>query len=112
MLSYDVMHFVPPRSAPDWIKTSPLSTGKAGYVSVDKHVAARDLPERVLARRLPARRRTRRPAQRSASRHPSSSRTSTLPRAVFGGEYHGYASCPLVVSSRAYCLASSTTRSR
>ena len=38
MLSYDMMHFVPQQSAPDWIKSSPLSTGDMnGYVEVDKH---------------------------------------------------------------------------
>ena len=38
MLSYDVLHAVPRQSAPDWIKSSPLSTGDAnGYVDIDKH---------------------------------------------------------------------------
>lgn len=36
-LAYDVLHAVPRQSAPDWIKTSPLSTGDAnGYVELDK----------------------------------------------------------------------------
>jgi sulfide:quinone oxidoreductase len=35
---YDVMHTVPPQSAPDWIKKSPLATAEpTGYVDVDKH---------------------------------------------------------------------------
>ena len=38
MLSYDMMHVVPHQSAPDWIKSSPLSNDTpAGYVDVDKH---------------------------------------------------------------------------
>ncbi len=38
MLSYDMLHAVPRQSAPDWIKSSPLSTGDAnGYVEIDKH---------------------------------------------------------------------------
>ena len=38
MLPYDVLHAVPHQSAPDWIKSSPLSTGDAnGYVDIDKH---------------------------------------------------------------------------
>jgi len=38
MLPYDVLHAVPRQSAPDWIKSSPLSTGDAmGYVDIDKH---------------------------------------------------------------------------
>lgn len=38
-LSYDLMHFVPPQSAPDWIKASPLAdpNNPAGYVEIDKH---------------------------------------------------------------------------
>lgn len=37
-LPYDVMHVVPPQSAPDWIKKSPLATASpTGYVEVDKH---------------------------------------------------------------------------
>ena len=37
-LDYDMMHVVPHQSAPDWIKSSPLSTdAPTGYVDVDKH---------------------------------------------------------------------------
>ncbi|MHB8718400.1 MAG: NAD(P)/FAD-dependent oxidoreductase [Candidatus Dormibacteria bacterium] len=37
-LGYDMLHAVPPQSAPDWIKRSPLAdpANPAGYVSVDK----------------------------------------------------------------------------
>lgn len=38
-LGYDVMHLVPPQSAPDWVKASPLAdpANPAGYVAVDKN---------------------------------------------------------------------------
>lgn len=38
-LAYDLLHTVPPQSAPDWIKASPLADpdNPAGYVQVDKH---------------------------------------------------------------------------
>ncbi|WP_300007515.1 FAD/NAD(P)-binding oxidoreductase [Pseudonocardia sp.] len=38
-LPYDVMHLVPPQSAPDWIKKGPLAdpNNPAGYVEIDKH---------------------------------------------------------------------------
>lgn len=38
-LHYDLLHTVPPQSAPDWIKQSPLADPEnpAGYVNVDKH---------------------------------------------------------------------------
>ncbi len=36
---YDLLHVVPPQSAPDWIKDSPLADpdNPAGYVQIDKH---------------------------------------------------------------------------
>src|SRR5487761_919398 len=38
-LRYNVMHLVPPQSAPDWVKASPLADTSTpnGYVEVDKH---------------------------------------------------------------------------
>jgi len=38
-ISYDLMHVVPPQSAPDWIKATPLadSSNPAGYVEIDKN---------------------------------------------------------------------------
>ncbi len=38
-IGYDFMHVVPPQSAPDWVKSTPLADpdNPAGYVSVDKH---------------------------------------------------------------------------
>ncbi|MFJ8438913.1 NAD(P)/FAD-dependent oxidoreductase [Kitasatospora griseola] len=38
-LPYDMAHLVPPQSAPDWIKRSPLAGADdpAGYVEIDKH---------------------------------------------------------------------------
>ena len=38
-IDYDFMHVVPPQSAPDWVKASPLADPEnpAGYVAIDKH---------------------------------------------------------------------------
>ena len=38
-LHYDLLHVVPPQSAPDWLKRTPLAdpANPAGYVDVDKH---------------------------------------------------------------------------
>ncbi len=38
-LGYDVMHVVPPQSAPTWVANSPLAdpTNPAGYIEVDKY---------------------------------------------------------------------------
>jgi sulfide:quinone oxidoreductase len=39
VLTYDMMHMVPPQSAPDWVKKTPLAdpANPAGYIEVDKH---------------------------------------------------------------------------
>jgi sulfide:quinone oxidoreductase len=38
-IGYDFVHVVPPQSAPDWIKATPLAdpSDPAGYVEIDKH---------------------------------------------------------------------------
>ncbi len=38
-IGYDLLHTVPPQSAPDWLKATPLADpdNPAGYVQVDKH---------------------------------------------------------------------------
>jgi sulfide:quinone oxidoreductase len=38
-IDYDLLHVVPPQSAPDWIKAGPLAdaANPAGYVEIDKH---------------------------------------------------------------------------
>ena len=108
VLSYDVMHFVPPQSAPDWIKTSPLSTGEGpGYVSVDKHTLQHTTYPNVFS-------------LGDAGSTPNSKTGAAIRKQApvvvenidaylknesLGGEYHGYASCPLVVSSKAMLLA-------
>ncbi len=41
-IAYDFLHVVPPQSAPDWIKDSPLAdrSTPAGYVQIDKNTMA------------------------------------------------------------------------
>jgi len=41
-LPYDMLHVVPPQSAPDWIKASPISDpdDPGGYVQIDKNLHA------------------------------------------------------------------------
>ena len=107
-LGYDVMHVVPPQSAPDWIKASPLSTGEGpGYVSVDKHTMQHTTYPNVFA-------------LGDAGSTPNSKTGAAIRKQApvvvenvdaylknqsLGGEYHGYASCPLVVSSKAMLMA-------
>ena len=45
--AYDLLHAVPPQSAPDWLKRTPLAdtANPAGYVASTRHHAARAYPE-------------------------------------------------------------------
>ncbi len=108
VLPYDVMHFTPAQSAPDWIKSSPLSTGDAnGYVEIDKHTMQHTRYANVFA-------------LGDAGSSPNSKTGAAIRKQApvvaenvdaflkneqLGGQYHGYSSCPLVVSNKAMLLA-------
>ncbi|EKF23176.1 pyridine nucleotide-disulfide oxidoreductase family protein [Mycolicibacterium hassiacum DSM 44199] len=107
-LPFDVMHIAPRQSAPDWIKASPLSTGDAnGYVEIDKHTMQHVRYPNVFA-------------LGDAGSTPNSKTGAAIRKqapvvvdnvdAFLAGRplqayYDGYASCPIVVSSREMLLA-------
>ncbi len=108
MLPYDMLHAVPRQSAPDWIKTSPLSTGDpTGYVDVDKHTLQHVRYPNVFA-------------LGDAGSSPNSKTGAAIRKqapvvvdnidAFLNGQppnasYDGYSSCPIVTSSHAMLLA-------
>ncbi|UNB50113.1 FAD/NAD(P)-binding oxidoreductase [Mycolicibacterium sp. YH-1] len=108
MLAFDVLHAVPRQSAPDWIKSSPLSTGDAnGYVDIDKHTMQHVRYPNVFS-------------LGDAGSSPNSKTGAAIRKqapvvadniAAFlasrplGASYNGYASCPIVTSSHAMLLA-------
>lgn len=108
MLSYDVLHAVPHQSAPDWIKSGPLSTGDTGgYVEIDKHTMQHVRYPNVFS-------------LGDAGSSPNSKTGAAIrkqaPVVVANAEaflagrplpasYNGYASCPIVTSSHAMLLA-------
>lgn len=108
VLPYDVLHVVPRQSAPDWIKTSPLSTGDAGgYVEIDKHTMQHVRHPNVFA-------------LGDAGSSPNSKTGAAIRKqapvvvdnidALLSGRpltasYDGYGSCPIVTSSHAMLLA-------
>jgi len=108
LLSYDVLHAVPHQSAPDWVKTSPLSTGDAnGYVEIDKHTMQHVRYPNVFS-------------LGDAGSSPNSKTgaavrkqapvvveniDSFLKSQPLQAGYDGYASCPIVTSSHAMLLA-------
>lgn len=108
ILDYDLLHVVPHQSAPDWVKSSPLSTGDAnGYVDVDRHTLRHVRYPNVFA-------------LGDAGSSPNSKTGAAIRKqapvvvenidSVFknqrvGEEYHGYASCPIVTSSHDMLMA-------
>nr|WP_090343151.1 FAD/NAD(P)-binding oxidoreductase [Mycolicibacterium malmesburyense]CRL73996.1 FAD-dependent pyridine nucleotide-disulfide oxidoreductase [Mycolicibacterium malmesburyense] len=108
MLSYDVLHAVPRQSAPDWIKSSPLSTGDVnGYVEIDKHTMQHVRYPNVFS-------------LGDAGSSPNSKTGAAIRKQApvvvdnvesylagrpLTASYNGYGSCPIVTSSHAMLLA-------
>lgn len=107
-LPYDVLHVAPRQSAPDWIKSSPLSTGDAtGYVEIDKHTMQHVRYPNVFS-------------LGDAGSSPNSKTGAAIRKQApvvvenidafltgrpLQAQYHGYSSCPIVTSSHAMLLA-------
>lgn len=108
-LRYDVMHVVPPQSAPDWVKKSPLAdpSNPAGYVEIDKNTMQHVRFPNIFA-------------LGDAGSSPNSKTGAAIRKQapvvvanlldVMGNKppsatYQGYASCPLTTSRHAMLLA-------
>ncbi len=107
-LSYDMMHVVPPQSAPGWVKSSPLATdAPTGYVDVHKHTHQHVRYPNIFA-------------LGDAGSTPNSKTGAAIRKQApvvaanvlmqFDDkdsfeEYGGYASCPLTTSSKHMLLA-------
>jgi sulfide:quinone oxidoreductase len=108
MLPYDLLHAVPRQSAPDWIKSSPLSTGDAdGYVDINKHTMQHMRYPNVFS-------------LGDAGSSPNSKTGAAirkqapvvvhnidafLKKQPLPASYNGYSSCPIVTSSHEMLLA-------
>lgn len=107
-LPYDVLHEVPPQSAPDWIKASALSTGDMnGYVDVDaytmQHVRYRNIFSLGDAASSPNSKTG--AAIRKQAPVLADNVDAFLTNRPLPARYDGYASCPIVTSSHAMLLA-------
>ena len=107
-LPYDLLHVVPRQSAPDWVKSSPLSTGEGpGYVEVDKHTHQHVRYPNVFS--LGDAGSTPNSKTGAAIRKQApvvvENVDSYLSGRALTAEYHGYASCPLTTSRQAMLLA-------
>jgi sulfide:quinone oxidoreductase len=107
-IDYDMMHVVPHQSAPDWIKSSPLSTGDAlGYVEVDKFTLQHPRHPNIFA--LGDAAGSPNSKTGAAVRKQAPAVTQNIISALSGHtptkEYHGYSSCPLTVGHNKMLLA-------
>ncbi len=107
-LHYDMMHVVPPQSAPDWVKQSPLAQDTpAGYVDVDKHTHQHVKYPNVFA--LGDAGSTPNSKTGAAIRKQAPVVAANVKHQLKGGtpseKYMGYASCPLTTSRSKMLLA-------
>lgn len=108
-LPYDVLHVVPPQSAPDWVKKTALAdpASPAGYVEIDKHTMQHTRFPNVFA-------------LGDAGSSPNSKTGAAIRKQapvvarnlldIMAGRppsarYDGYASCPLTTSRHTMLLA-------
>ncbi|WP_099021749.1 NAD(P)/FAD-dependent oxidoreductase [Mycolicibacterium palauense] len=108
VLPYDVLHVAPRQSAPDWIKSSPLSTGDAnGYVEVDKNTLQHVRYPNIFS--LGDAGSTPNSKTGAAIRKQAPVAAENIDAFIKGrpltAQYDGYASCPLVTSSHDMLLA-------
>lgn len=108
-IHFDVAHVVPPQSAPDWIKNSPLADqdNPGKYVKVDKHTLRHPEFSNVFA--LGDCTTTPNSKTGAAIRKQAPVLVTNLIDARTGREpsksYDGYASCPIVTSSKTCVMA-------
>lgn len=108
-LPYDVMHVVPPQSAPDWIKKGPLADPASpfGYIEIDKHTMRHVRYPNVFA--LGDAGSSPNSKTGAAVRKQAPVVVANLRSAMAGrpldASYNGYASCPLTTARRKMLLA-------
>ncbi|CAJ1510812.1 NAD(P)/FAD-dependent oxidoreductase [[Mycobacterium] burgundiense] len=108
MLPYDVLHAVPRQSAPDWIKSSPLSTADAGgYVEIDKHTMQHVRYPNVFSLGDVGSSPNSKTGAAIRKQAPAvvDNIDSMLKGRPLTAAYNGYGSCPIVTSSEAMLLA-------
>jgi sulfide:quinone oxidoreductase len=108
-LHYDMMHMVPPQSAPDWVKKSALADpgNPAGYIEIDKHTMRHTRYPDVFA--LGDAGSSPNSKTGAAIRKQAPVVVSNLLDVMSGrdpsAQYQGYASCPLTTSRHTMLLA-------
>ena len=102
------LHAVPRQSAPDWIKSSPLSTGDAmGYVDIDKHTMQHVRYPNVFSLGYAGSSPNSKTGAAIRKQAPVvvDNIDSFLKNQPLNASYNGYGSCPSVTSCHAMLLA-------
>ena len=108
-LDFDFIHIVPPQSAPDWIKASPISDPDSpeGYVQIDQntmqHVRYPDIFALGDAGSTPKSKTG--AAIRKQAPVVVANLLSHMAKQPLAASYDGYSSCPLVTSRKSMLLA-------
>lgn len=108
-LPYDLLHVVPRQSAPDWIKTSPVSDpdNPAGYVEIDKNTLRHGRFDNIFAlgdAGSSPNSKTGAAIRKQAPVVAENLQASMAGKAL-SAQYGGYASCPLTTSRNKMLLA-------
>ncbi len=105
-LDYDMLHLVPPQSAPDFIKSSPLSN-EGGWVDVDKHTLQHQKYSNIfsLGDSISAPCSKTGAAIRKQAPVVTENLASLARDLDLKAKYDGYASCPLVTRHNKCILA-------
>jgi sulfide:quinone oxidoreductase len=108
-IGFDMLHLVPPQSAPDWLKATPLAdpANPAGYVEIDKHTLRHVRYPNVFslgdAGNLPTSKTG--AAIRKQAPVAVKNVTASLNGTALPASYNGYTSCPLTTSRHTMLLA-------
>lgn len=108
-IGYDFLHVVPPQSAPDWLKATPLAgpSSPGGYVDVDQHTLQHTAYPHVFA--LGDAGSTPNSKTGAAIRRQAPVVAANVAASLAGrdlhGRYDGYASCPLTTARNKMLLA-------
>jgi sulfide:quinone oxidoreductase len=105
-VAYDMIHVVPPQSAPDFVRNSPLANA-AGWVDVDKHTLQHTKYANVFslgdASNLPTSKTG--AAIRKQAPVVVANLLSAISKSQLSASYNGYTSCPLVTGYGKLVLA-------
>ncbi|MGB9282259.1 MAG: FAD/NAD(P)-binding oxidoreductase [Pseudonocardiaceae bacterium] len=108
-LPYDVLHVVPPQSAPDWVKKTALAdpASPAGYVEIDKHTMQHTRYPNVFALGDAGSSPNSKTGAAIRKQAPVVARNllDVMAERTPSARYDGYASCPLTTSRHTMLLA-------